>query len=89
MLAPVLEATSAGQDALSIYRELGDLRGVVGQLNNLGVNRRFIGDYAGARAWLEESVQTCRQLGDRAAHRLGAQQPRRRPAPAGTFRGGP
>jgi predicted ATPase len=67
LLAPVLEATNAGREALSIYRELGDLRGVVGQLNNLGVNRRFIGDYAGARAWLEESVQTCRQLGDRAA----------------------
>jgi predicted ATPase len=67
LLAPVLEATSVAQEALAIYRELGDLRGVVGQLNNLGVNRRFIGDYAGARAWLEESVRTCRQLGDRAA----------------------
>ena len=65
--APVLEATKAEQEALSIYRELGDLRGVVGQLNNLGVNHRFIGDYDGARAWLEESVSICRQLGDRAA----------------------
>jgi predicted ATPase len=67
LLAPVCEATAAVQEALSIYRELGDLRGVVGQLNNLGVNRRFVGDYEGARAWLEESVRTCRQLGDRAA----------------------
>lgn len=67
LLAPVLEATSGAQEALAIYRELGDLRGVVGQLNNLGVNHRFSGDYAGARAWLEESVRTCRQLGDRAA----------------------
>jgi predicted ATPase len=67
LLAPVLEATSLGREALSIYRDLGDLRGVVGQLNNLGVNRRFIGDYEGARAWLEESVGICRQLGDRAA----------------------
>jgi predicted ATPase len=67
LLAPVLEATSAAEEALSIYRELGDLRGVVGQLNNLGVNRRFIGDYDGARAWLEEGVRICRHLGDRAA----------------------
>jgi tetratricopeptide (TPR) repeat protein len=67
LLAPVREATAAVEEALSIYRELGDLRGVVGQLNNLGVNRRFVGDYDGARAWLEESVRTCRQLGDRAA----------------------
>ncbi len=65
LLAPVLDATAAVEEALSIYRELGDLRGVVGQLNNLGVNRRFVGDYDGARAWLEESVRICRQLGDR------------------------
>jgi len=67
MLAPVQKARAAMQEALSIYRELGDLRGVVGQLNNLGVNRQMVGDYAGARAWLEESVQTCRQVGDQAA----------------------
>jgi tetratricopeptide (TPR) repeat protein len=67
LLAPVLDATKAEQEALSIYRELGDLRGVIGQLNNLGVNHRFLGDYEGARAWLEESVSICRQLGDRAA----------------------
>ncbi len=67
LLSPVLEATRAEQEALSIYRELGDLRGVVGQLNNLGVNYRFVGDYARARACLEESVSICRQLGDRLA----------------------
>jgi predicted ATPase len=67
LLSPVLEATHAEQEALSIYRELGDLRGVVGQLNNLGVNYRFLGDYALARACLEESVGICRQLGDRTA----------------------
>ncbi len=67
LLAPVLEATKAEQEALSIYRELGDLRGVVEQLNNLGVNHRFIGDYEGARACLDESVSICRQLGDRSA----------------------
>jgi len=67
LLSPVLEATVAEQEALSIYRELGDLRGVVGQLNNLGVNYRFVGDYARALACLEESVSVCRQLGDRAA----------------------
>ena len=36
-------------------------------MNNLGVNRRFMGDYDGARRWLEESVRTCRELGDRGA----------------------
>jgi tetratricopeptide (TPR) repeat protein len=64
VLAPLLDATSAAEEALEIYRELGDLRGVIGQLNNLGVNRRFFGDFDGARAWLEESVAICRQLGD-------------------------
>ncbi|MFI5078456.1 MAG: ATP-binding protein, partial [Vicinamibacteria bacterium] len=67
LLSPVPEATTAEQEAMSIYRDLGDLRGVVGQLNNLGVNYRFVGDYALARACLEESVSICRQLGDRAA----------------------
>jgi len=67
LLSPVLEATTAEQEALSIYRELGDLRGVVGQLNNLGVNYRFVGDYQLARTCLEESVGICRQLGDRMA----------------------
>jgi predicted ATPase len=64
LLAPLHECTRGAQEALAIYRDLGDLRGVVGQLNNLGVTRRFVGDYEGARAWLEESVTTCRQLGD-------------------------
>ena len=67
LLAPVLEASSGVEEALGIYRDLGDLRGVVGQLNNLGVSRRFMGDYEGARRWLEESVRTCRDLGDRGA----------------------
>jgi predicted ATPase len=67
LLAPVFEAVRRAEEALAIYRQLGDLRGVVGQLNNLGVNRRFLGDYDGARYWLEQSVSTCRELGDRAA----------------------
>ena len=67
LLAPVLEASTGIEEALGIYRELGDLRGVVGLLNNLGVIRRFMGDYEGARVWLGESVQTCRELGDRGA----------------------
>jgi predicted ATPase len=60
-------AARAAEEALALYREMGDLKGVVGQLNNLGVNRRLLGDYAGARQWLEQSVRTCRELGDRAA----------------------
>jgi predicted ATPase len=67
LLAPVREATGAAREALGIYRELGDLRGVIGQLNNLGVNHRLAGDDDGARAWLEEGVRICRELGDRAA----------------------
>ena len=55
------------EEALAVYRDLGDLKGVVGQLNNLGVNRRLLGDYDGARFWLEQSVSICRELGDRAA----------------------
>jgi tetratricopeptide (TPR) repeat protein len=67
LLAPVFESERGAEEALGIYRELGDLRGVVGQLNNLGVNRRFLGDYDGARYWLEQSVGICRELNDRSA----------------------
>ena len=89
LLSPVLEATTAEQEALSIYRELGDLRGVVGQLNNLGVNsplhRRLRARARlprGEREHLPAARRSCRR-----GHR--AQQPRRRAPPAGPLCGRP
>ena len=67
LVGPVVESARMAEEALAVYRDLGDLKGVVGQLNNLGVNRRLLGDYDGARYWLEQSVSICRELGDRAA----------------------
>jgi len=54
------------REALDIYRELEDNKGVACQLNSLAVNRRLHGDDAAARFWFEQSLQTCRELGDRA-----------------------
>jgi tetratricopeptide (TPR) repeat protein len=53
------------EEALGIYRERGDRRGIASQLTALGVNRRFVGDHAAARRWFEESLEVCRELGDR------------------------
>jgi len=54
------------REALDIYRELEDNKGVACQLNALAANRRLHGDDAAARFWFEKSLQTCRELGDRA-----------------------
>jgi predicted ATPase len=54
------------QEALELYRELGDKRGMISQLNSLGVNRRFEGHTSAARAWFEQSLAACRELGDQA-----------------------
>jgi len=54
------------REALDIYRELEDNKGVACQLNSLAVYSRLHGDDAAARFWFEQSLQTCRELGDRA-----------------------
>jgi predicted ATPase len=58
-------ATGLFQEALGIYRERGDQRGIAAELTSLGATARFVGDYAAARRWFEESVEVARELGDR------------------------
>jgi predicted ATPase len=61
------EASSAlFEQALGIYLEVGDRRGIACQLSALGVNSRFLGEHGAARRWFEESLEVCRELGDRA-----------------------
>jgi len=53
-----------GREALDIYHELGDTKGIAGQLNSLGINRQLYGDYAAAQSWFEQGLRVCRELGD-------------------------
>ena len=53
------------EQALAIYRELGDRRGVAMSLTNLGNAAREQGNYAEARAFHEEAVSIYRALGPR------------------------
>jgi len=57
---------------LSVWRELGDKRGIAEALNNLGDVMHQCGDSAGARPVLEESLALFQQLGDQrgTAHAL-------------------
>ncbi len=54
------------RQSLEIYRELGDRKGVAGQLNSMGTTERLKGDYEAARLWYEQCLEVCRDLGDRA-----------------------
>ena len=52
------------QQALALYREVGDKQGIAFALNNLGNQVQYQGDYKRARAFLEESLALYRELGD-------------------------
>ncbi len=52
------------QQALALYREVGDKQGIAFALNNLGTQAQYQGDYERARAFLEESLALYRELGD-------------------------
>jgi predicted ATPase len=52
------------REALDIYRELGEQKGIVKQLASVGQQKSFQGDYAAAQSWLAECLQVCRELGD-------------------------
>jgi predicted ATPase len=52
------------REALAIYRELGEQKGIVKQLASVGQTKRFQGDYPAAQSSLEECLRVCRQLGD-------------------------
>lgn len=52
-------------EALDIFRELGDDRGVAMVLNAMGSNANLLNDWTAARAYYEQAVAACRALGDR------------------------
>ncbi|MGH9627590.1 MAG: ATP-binding protein [Bryobacteraceae bacterium] len=52
------------KEALHLYRELGDERGVAAMLSAIGSNRRLAGDFNAGRSWLEQALQTYRTLQD-------------------------
>ena len=59
---------AAAQDleqALDIYRDLGDRLGQAHALDDLGVVRRMTGDYPAAAQVLEQALGIYRDLGDR------------------------
>lgn len=53
------------EEALAIWRELSDQRGIVEALCNLGLVRRCAGDFAVARALLDEALVRSRASGNR------------------------
>ncbi|HEV2352037.1 MAG TPA: tetratricopeptide repeat protein [Terriglobia bacterium] len=57
-------ARASLEEAVEIYRELGDLSGVAVTLNSLSVVRRNQGDYAAARSLLLETIQIWQEGGD-------------------------
>jgi tetratricopeptide (TPR) repeat protein len=52
------------EDALSLFRQLGDRAGTLAALNNLAVVSRDAGDYAAARSSYTEVLQISQEVGD-------------------------
>jgi tetratricopeptide (TPR) repeat protein len=61
------------EEALAIFREIGDKAGIANSLGNLGIVAREQGDYSSARSLLEEALAIFREIGDKAgiANSLG------------------
>ena len=53
--------------SLSLFREIGELRGQSMPLNNLGNLSGYVGDYAAAQDYYEQSLAIVREIGDRVA----------------------
>jgi len=58
-------AATLGEESLTLFRELGDQRGIALSLNVLGYVARLRGDYAAARSMCEESLAIFRQEEDK------------------------
>jgi predicted ATPase/class 3 adenylate cyclase len=56
------QARLIAEEALAIFREIGDKRGVAMSLYGLGVNATTQGDYSTARGLYEESLEVYREL---------------------------
>jgi tetratricopeptide (TPR) repeat protein len=52
------------EEASTIYRELGDRKGVLTMVNALGIHAQHQGDYSKARSLFEEAVSLGMQLQD-------------------------
>jgi predicted ATPase len=52
------------REALDIYCELDDQKGIVKQLSSVGLQEYSQGDYAAAWSSFEQSLRLCRELGD-------------------------
>jgi predicted ATPase/DNA-binding XRE family transcriptional regulator len=52
------------EEALPIFQQLGDRRGIATSFNELGVIAQYQGEYAAARQLLEQSLAIKRELGD-------------------------
>jgi predicted ATPase len=59
------QATVFHEDALALYRHLGDQQGIAFALNNVGVQAVCQGDYGRAVPFLEESLALYREMGDK------------------------
>ncbi|MEP6516674.1 CHAT domain-containing protein [Microcoleus vaginatus] len=67
------EALQSWEQALTIYREIGDRAGEANYFGNLGIAYRFLGQSHRAIEFLEQSLDISREIGDRVgeAHSLG------------------
>jgi predicted ATPase/class 3 adenylate cyclase/tetratricopeptide (TPR) repeat protein len=59
------KACELDAEALAVWRELGDQRGMAEALNNLGVGMRYLGDRARSKVAVEEGLALFRGLADR------------------------
>jgi class 3 adenylate cyclase/tetratricopeptide (TPR) repeat protein len=65
VLARFEQAESCKEQALALYRELGDRRLVGNMLNSLGETARLRGDYERAFARYQEALAVAREIGNR------------------------
>jgi predicted ATPase len=52
------------QQALDVFRALGDKRGEAAQMNGLAAHHRFKGSHSAARSYSERALELCRELGN-------------------------
>jgi predicted ATPase/DNA-binding CsgD family transcriptional regulator len=57
-------AVALNEEALAIRRDLGDLRGMIGSLNNLGMIAHYQRDYARAARYYDQTIRASRELKD-------------------------
>jgi predicted ATPase/class 3 adenylate cyclase len=59
------KACELDAQAIAVWRELGDQRGMAEALNNIGVGMRYLGDRARSQAAVEESLALFRGVSDK------------------------